>query len=202
LQEPKANLKYVGLIDLGVKLETSRKIHAITGQLALKRCRIESLCLNGNQIGVRGALALAQGLCLNRSVKILDLSRNRLGPKGCHLLCEALREPTSAIKSLDLSYNEIQNLGARSLSELLPSSAQSRLRELRLQGNKISGDGLDILFKALCSADLKILDLSQNIIQISILHQFRQFLATNTCLSALSFSGVHFFNERSWKAIC
>lgn len=48
---------------------------------------------------------------------------------------------------------------------------------------------------------LKILDLSQNVLQIGILHQFRTFLENNTELNALSISGIHLFNERAFKSI-
>jgi len=58
---------------------------------------------------------LAQGLCLNKSIKILDLSRNQIMSKGVTLIAEAL-SGNLIIKSIDLSYNSICNPGARSLS--------------------------------------------------------------------------------------
>lgn len=57
-----------------------------------------------------------------------------------------------------MSYNNISNLGAKSISEVLKTN--TKLKELRIQGNKISGDGLEELFKALRRSCLKILDLS------------------------------------------
>jgi hypothetical protein len=48
---------------------------------------------------------------------------------------------------------------------------------------------------------LKILDISQNITQIGILHNLRQMLSSNTELNAFSFSGFHHFNERAYTSL-
>ena len=48
---------------------------------------------------------------------------------------------------------------------------------------------------------LKILDISQNITQIGILHNLRQMLSVNTELNAFSFSGFHHFNERAFNSL-
>ena len=127
-----------------------------------KGCKIETLSLTQNKISVKGALQLAQGLCFNKSIKILELSRNQLGAKGCYLLSEALRESTTSnVQSLDLSYNDIGNTGAHCLATLI---AQTRIVELRIQGNSISDDGLNSLFNNLTGSGLKILDVSQNVV--------------------------------------
>ena len=93
---------------------------------------------------------LAQGLCLNQSLKVIDLSRNDLGHKGVGLIAEALAPVKNATKNLlsfDVSYCNIGNEGARSLAELLMKL--TTLAELRIQGNNISQDGMIPLFKSL-----------------------------------------------------
>lgn len=52
------------------------------------------------------------------------------------------------------------------------------------------------------NSGLKILDLSQNVVQIGILHALRHFIEHNKQLNALSISGLHMFNERAWLSIC
>ena len=155
--------------------------HGIVGFLARKGCRLETLFLQGNAIGVKGAFVLAQGLCMNQSLKVLDLSRNELGHKGIGLVAEALAPVKNATKNLlsfDTSYCNIGNEGAKSLAELLIKLPT--LAELRVQGNKISQDGMIPLFKSLSQktqiklskkqtmdqsvSKLKILDISQNVL--------------------------------------
>ena len=117
---------------------------------------------------MKGAVSLSQGLCMNKSIKILDLSRNVLGAKGCEILCESL-SMIHTLKSLDLSYNEIANQGAKAIAKLIP---KQQLFELRAQGNKISQDGMIAIFAAMALKEgkkpktvcqVRILDLSVNI---------------------------------------
>ena len=151
-----ARLKQLGLIDLNCELHLPEKknskkntkkcgeaeLHAISKYLMHKSCKLQTLYLNGNAIALQGAMNLAQGLCINKTVKILDLSRNQLGTKGTQLICDALNTSMS-LKSLDLSYNDIGNTGARSLAQLIP---RINVLELRIQGNGISSDGMIALF--------------------------------------------------------
>ena len=118
LEDIPSTLKYLGLINLDITLEgkSQRKKHSLTEMLNRKSSKIETLSLNCNRIGIKGCLALAQGLCYNHSVKILDLSRNLIGAKGCYLLSEAICSSCSQIQSLDLSYNGIGNEGAKCMS--------------------------------------------------------------------------------------
>jgi Ran GTPase-activating protein (RanGAP) involved in mRNA processing and transport len=57
--------------------------------------RLSVLHMRGNNLGIDGAMAIAQGLIDNTTLKLLDLSSNRLGSKGTMLLCEALRDNTT-----------------------------------------------------------------------------------------------------------
>lgn len=150
-------VKFLGLINLGITLETKQSKHGLTEVLKDKKCKIETLSLTNNLISIKGALAISQGLCLNKSIKILEMQGNMLGPKGCYLLCEALKDSYSRITSLDLSYNDIRCTGAHSLSLALNST---QIKELRLQGNNIASEGLISLFKSLKTSRVKILDLS------------------------------------------
>lgn len=93
-------------------------------------------------------MVLAQGLCQNKTVRILDLSRNQLGHKGVKLIVEALNG-SPMLRSLDLSYNRIGNVGALALSRLL---LKSNMLELRIQGNDISQEGMCSLFGVLAQS--------------------------------------------------
>ena len=83
----------------------------------------------------------------NKSIKILDVSRNKIGPKGCTLICEGLKE-NKRVLSFDISYNSIGNEGTKSLASLVLAK-DVLLRELRIQGNSIGEVGMCAIFKAL-----------------------------------------------------
>jgi Ran GTPase-activating protein (RanGAP) involved in mRNA processing and transport len=97
-----------------------------------------------------------------------------------------------------LSYNNIDNEGARSLAHALETK-NCQVRELRIQGNNISQDGMIEIFRS--KNLLKILDISENVTQIGILHSFRNFIEQNTEINALSISGLQNFNDRAFKSI-
>ena len=59
--------------------------------LEAPRTKLQAINLRGNALKVESAMALAQGLIDNTTVKVLDLSCNQLGSKGVMLLCEALK---------------------------------------------------------------------------------------------------------------
>lgn len=154
------------LSQVGAKLETKDHCHSLTQLLSQKRCKIETLQLPNNRISLSGALTLGQGLGRNCSIKNLDLSYNLLGPKGCYILCEALSHPHVQVHSLDLSNNNIENLGAKSLSVLL---SKKQLLELRVKANLISADGMKLLFEGLTHNTVKIFDAKDNIITVDLL---------------------------------
>lgn len=64
------------------------------------------LNLARNQLGDRGAAALAEALGRNRSLVSLDLRANGLGLVGCRQLAGALRERNATLRSLAVGGNE------------------------------------------------------------------------------------------------
>ncbi len=59
-----------------------------------------------------GCVALMRGLLQNHCLSSLDLSYHGIRNAGCMALCEAIRQPTSALKYLCLQKNHIQARGA------------------------------------------------------------------------------------------
>ena len=79
---------------------------------------------------------------------------------------------------------------------------RTKIVELRIQGNKISAEGQIVLLQNITHSRLKILDISQNVVQIQMLHALRSFLEGNTEMSALSMTGLHCFNPRAFISLC
>lgn len=64
---------------------------------------------------------------------------SRLTDEGLIAMCSALVPYGSYLEDIDLRFNEIGDLGARALGDLL--SRSNRLLGLNLQGNKIKSEG-------------------------------------------------------------
>jgi Ran GTPase-activating protein (RanGAP) involved in mRNA processing and transport len=106
----------------------------------------------------RGAPQVAKLLIAEPSLVKLDLTFNRLGPRGARTIALAL--PQSNLSVLLLGRNEIGSRGVLALSEVLSSTCISTL-DLRL--NEIDDAGLESLGKCVATNDkLKRLNLGAN----------------------------------------
>ncbi|XP_055460746.1 NLR family CARD domain-containing protein 3 [Psammomys obesus] len=130
--------------------------------LSGKDCRIQSISLAENQIGNKGARALARSLLVNRSLIILDLRSNAIGPQGAKALADALKI-NRTLTSLSLQSNVIKDDGVRCMAEALVSS--QTLSMLQLQKNLIGSVGAQQMADALKqNRSLKELMFSSNTI--------------------------------------
>nr|XP_058142546.1 NLR family CARD domain-containing protein 3 [Dasypus novemcinctus] len=114
--------------------------------LSGKDCRIEKISLAENQIGNKGAKALARSLLVNRSLTALDLRCNAIGPQGAKALADALKI-NRTMAFLSLQSNTIKDDGARSMAEALATSRT--LSVLHLQKNSIGPTGAQQMAEAL-----------------------------------------------------
>uniref|UniRef100_A0A8C5WX01 NLR family CARD domain containing 3 n=1 Tax=Laticauda laticaudata TaxID=8630 RepID=A0A8C5WX01_LATLA len=63
----------------------------LSSVLSGKDCQIQRISLAENQIGTKGAKALAKSLMVNRSLLVLDLRGNTIGPSGAKALADSLK---------------------------------------------------------------------------------------------------------------
>ncbi len=111
---------------------------------------ITRLDLRGNQIGDRGAAALAQlPAALPALVEIL-LSRNSVGNDGCAALASGLA-CNDTLKTLNLNDNSIGDVGCEALGEMLKTN--QGLTKLQLENNAITDAGVASLTTVLQPAD-------------------------------------------------
>jgi Ran GTPase-activating protein (RanGAP) involved in mRNA processing and transport len=87
----------------------------------LKQNNITSLDLGLNQIGAKGAIALAKVLEHNTTLKTLILWNNQIGDEGAKLIAEYLKGNTT-LTELNLGGNQIGNKGVEEIKEFLKSS--------------------------------------------------------------------------------
>ena len=121
---------------------------------------IEEMHFQGNNLGAKGAVALADGLKSCSNLKVLNLSTNNIDAEGAVALADGLKS-CSNLKVLNLSTNNIDAEGAVALADGLKSC--SILRNLYLPTNNIGAEGAVALADGLKScSNLRILDLTTN----------------------------------------
>ncbi|XP_075701056.1 NACHT, LRR and PYD domains-containing protein 12-like [Rhinoderma darwinii] len=118
---------------------------------------LQNLSLGGNDLLDTSCIQLASGIRNNRSLKILDLSDNRLS--GPHLsdLMEALSSPDCGIEELRLDSNVLPDTSCIQLASGIRNNRS--LKKLDLYSNRLSGPHLSDLMEALSSPDCGIEEL-------------------------------------------
>ena len=93
---------------------------SLIGKLLKRSITLEELSLEWNAIGMlhTGVTEIAEGLSLNTSLRILNLSNNQISHEGCHELASALKR-NKTLSALDLRWNNVGVLGGRSLLSAL-----------------------------------------------------------------------------------
>ena len=107
---------------------------------------LKELHLSNNSISDAGVVALAQALHHNSTLKELYLYNNSISDAGAVALAQALHH-NSTLKRLDLCNNSISDTGAVALAQALHHN--STLKELYLSNNSISDAGAVALAQAL-----------------------------------------------------
>ncbi|KFH71146.1 hypothetical protein MVEG_03992 [Podila verticillata NRRL 6337] len=133
---------------------------AVGGLLADRSCRIEYLNLGRNRLGFEGIVQLS-GAYKNQSLVELDLSENHLGPKAVHSLQQIMvrlqKDKGCNIRRLNLSNNEINDVGCISIAKIIMGTL---LSHLDLSFNKISDWGASTILAAFESNELQLRDIN------------------------------------------
>ncbi|XP_040267126.1 NACHT, LRR and PYD domains-containing protein 12-like [Bufo bufo] len=122
--------------------------------LSSPACRIEELRLVGNRLPDTFCIQLASGIRNNPSLKILDLSHNRLSGPHFSDLMEALSSPACRIETLKLGYNELPDTSCIQLASVIRNNPS--LKILDLYNNRLSGPHFSDLMEALSSPACRI----------------------------------------------
>ncbi|CAF3426633.1 unnamed protein product [Rotaria socialis] len=150
-------------VDLSYCSLIDQDISMIVSQIVVAK-KCTELWLYGNKITSKGVSILAKSLINNSTLQSLDLSFNQIYDVGVFELTQALSvNQKSSLRFLYLSKNGIANDGASYLSEMLKTNRS--LKELWLSNNEVGDEGVKKLANALAYYDkkLKFLSLSMNI---------------------------------------
>ncbi|KAI2649970.1 NLR family CARD domain-containing protein 3 [Labeo rohita] len=139
LRELTLNYNYPG--DLGVKL--------LSDLLKGPECKLEKLVLYNCSIGEEGCTALVLALRSNPShLRELNLNYNEPGVSGVKLLADLLKDPNCKLQNLELCGCSITEKGCEVLVSSLRSNP-SHLRELNLSCNELGNLGVKLLSELL-----------------------------------------------------
>ncbi|CAJ1439495.1 unnamed protein product [Effrenium voratum] len=121
-ESPTLSLAYASISDEGI-VEVSKFLR--------DNPFVKYLDLRGNNVQAKGAMALANGIKINRSLRSLNLKWNAIGkdPSGVHALCEVLRSNLT-IGHVDLRNNRVNNVGAKYIGEMLAANTTAAYMQL------------------------------------------------------------------------
>ena len=123
----------------GITAVGGREFAAVLANPA--KTSLTSLWLKRNDLGLDGAMLLADALRVNASLTTLDLVQNGLGAEGAAAIVSAMAaNPDCALENLYLSGNELGVEGAAAVGQALPTLAS--LRRLYLGSNRFGDDGV------------------------------------------------------------
>ncbi|XP_068112319.1 NACHT, LRR and PYD domains-containing protein 3-like isoform X2 [Hyperolius riggenbachi] len=134
----KLNLSLNYLQELGIKAlcKGLKQKECVLQELRLRQCGLTSFC----------CADLRSLMMTNRSLTVLDLSKNKLEDYGIKLLCEGLSHPGSTLKDLNLEDCGIPSACCEILSDIVASSS---LIVLDLSSNNLQDSGLKLLCEGL-----------------------------------------------------
>jgi len=108
---------------------------------------IEKLSLQKHQLNCDAIYTITENILENNRLRVLDLTANRIGFKGCAALSKYLIGEYCALESLILASNRTGHYGAKSIAQGL---SQSRtLIHLDMTNNSIDDEGLKFIAESL-----------------------------------------------------
>ncbi|KAL0239844.1 hypothetical protein GEMRC1_009952 [Eukaryota sp. GEM-RC1] len=145
---------------------------------------IKRIELSHNDIGHEGTFALAGVLKVNTTITNINLMSNSIGDQGALALAEALKVNNSVVV-VKLWYNSIGALGARALAEAL--LVKTTISSILLGGNNIGVEGASALADALkINTTMTSVELSGNSIGDEGARTLSEMLKVNTTLTRVS----------------
>ena len=147
---------------------------------SLKQSTLHDLYISGCGLDSNGAHLIADALCYNHTLRELDIGGNPIGDDGATTLAIMLVTGNPALKTLDMGYCEITELGAVKLAEAL--CLNSTLTKIDLSLNAIRDQGACALAQMLTrNQSLSELDVREcSISVIGASHLARALLANHS----------------------
>ncbi|KEG11148.1 leucine-rich protein [Trypanosoma grayi] len=150
---------------------------------------LRSLRLPNNRINSSLAKGILSGLVLNTTLRVLDLSSNRIDDDGVRQLALLLCRPDLPLEELYLHDNKIRGDGAAALGEALTMNTTLRVLNLRLNRIPDEPGGVALVTGLASPTALEVLDLSHNALGDATAQVLAEVLPKQTSLLSLNISG-------------
>ncbi|XP_073495453.1 uncharacterized protein [Phyllobates terribilis] len=147
------NNRYLKKLDLSLNSLSGLYFAKLMEALSNPDSNIEELRLADNGLPESSCIQLASGIWNNRSLKILDLSNNRLSGSHFSVLMEALSSPQCGVEELLLAGNYLTNASCKHLAIAIWNNRS--LKKLILSNNQLFGPHFSDLMEALSSPDCR-----------------------------------------------
>ncbi|KAM5297566.1 NACHT, LRR and PYD domains-containing protein 13 [Glossophaga mutica] len=176
----------------------------LCASLSQPGCALERLVLCFCHLGAPSCRHLSDALLQNTSLTHLNLRKNQLGDEGVRFLCEALRRPDCALRSLDLSECSFTTEGCRELADALQRN--QNLKVLDIGRNCVQDDGGRRLCEVLKdpSCVLSTLGLEKCSLTSACCQHLSSVLGSSTSLVNLNLLGNYLGTEgvnKLWKSL-
>ncbi|XP_067222149.1 NLR family CARD domain-containing protein 3-like [Chanodichthys erythropterus] len=153
----RSNPSHLRELDLSGNKIGSSGVKLLCAVLEDPHCKLEKLWLKDCGVTDKGCAALASALRSNPShLRELDLSANKIGD-SVTFLSAVLEDPHCKLEILGLRYCDLTNEGCDALTSALRSNP-SHLRHLDLSGNELGNVGVnllsDVLANHLCKVEI------------------------------------------------
>ncbi|KAM3919056.1 NACHT, LRR and PYD domains-containing protein 3-like [Leptodactylus fuscus] len=148
------NNQSLKILDLSYNRLSGPDFSDLMAALSNPACRIEELRLAYNKLPDTSCTHLASVIRTNQSLKILDLSNNRLSGPHFSDLMDALSSPDCRIEEIRLAHNDLSDTSCTHLASLIRNNQS--LKILVLSDNSLSGPHFSDLLAALSSPDCRI----------------------------------------------
>eukprot|EP00163_Fabomonas_tropica_P002005 TRINITY_DN11502_c0_g1_i1.p1 TRINITY_DN11502_c0_g1~~TRINITY_DN11502_c0_g1_i1.p1 ORF type:complete len:463 (+),score=77.86 TRINITY_DN11502_c0_g1_i1:293-1681(+) len=148
---------------------------------------LERLYLADNRLNDDTTRQLAVGLCSNYTLRLLDLSHNRIDDRGARALAKALGQEQCMIETLLLTDNRVHETGAQALGKALKKNKVLKSLDLRL--NRIGDAGGAAVMAGLAqNSTLQSLNLGSNSLEMDTTRALTEVLKQNETLERLDLS--------------
>ncbi|XP_067293004.1 NACHT, LRR and PYD domains-containing protein 14-like [Pseudorasbora parva] len=154
LRSLRSNPSHLRELDLSGNTLGASGVKLLSDLLKDPQCKLEKLGLRSCHISDRGYAFLSLALRSNSSLRELDLSENDIKDSGMMQLSDLLEHPQCKLQKLWLRSCHISDKGYAVLSSALRSNPS--LRELDLSGNNISQLGVKMLSALLADPQCKL----------------------------------------------
>ena len=185
------NVQYVTLqdtpiTDIKVKiisdcLKTNDKVT----KLNLSNCLTNEFSF-GNKVTNEKVKIIAKAICVNKTLRELNMSKNNIADEGAKRLAEAIQVNVT-LRELNLSHNNITDEGAKILTEAI--QVNKTLQELNVSKNDFTDEGAKGLAEAIqVNKTLRKLNLSKNNVTDEGTKRLAEAIQVNTTLQELNIS--------------